>query len=81
MLVYKVNRLSQHLVERKPWLSLKIVSGSSNGRTPGFGPGNLGSNPSPEAMKKSVSSRQSFSLSLGLDENQIVRQPADAGSV
>src|SRR3989344_5718250 len=26
------------------------ISGSSNGRTPGFGPGNLGSNPSPEAM-------------------------------
>ena len=25
------------------------ISGSSNGRTPGFGPGNLGSNTSPEA--------------------------------
>ena len=35
----------------------RAVAGSSNGRTPGSGPGSLGSNPSPAASRKPPESR------------------------
>ena len=41
------------------WQSLHAIDnfrGSSNGRTPGFGPGYLGSNPGPRATQNSLRS-------------------------
>ena len=39
--------------ETEDW-QIAILAGSSNGRTPGFGPGNLGSSPSPAARGTKV---------------------------
>lgn len=40
-------RLSRRIVR-----NLQAVEGSSNGRTPGFGPGDVGSNPAPSAIER-----------------------------
>jgi hypothetical protein len=45
---------------RFDYSKLNKFRGSSNGRTPGFGPGYLGSNPGPRATKNDAKIRRYF---------------------
>lgn len=47
------------------------IAGSSNGRTPGFGPGYLGSSPSPAAMEQENNLKSSFLLSQNIEKQLI----------
>jgi hypothetical protein len=47
-------------MSRLPRLEWNCLAGSSNGRTPGSGPGSLGSNPSPAASQKAPLKRGFF---------------------
>ncbi len=60
-----------------------IAAGSSNGRTPGFGPGYLGSSPSPAAMSRIrntsfVSLTQSKDRALGFGPRYLGSSPSPA---
>ena len=47
------------------------IRGSSNGRTPGFGPGNRGSNPCPRTKEKSRRAAVVFLCVMGWREHAI----------
>tara|TARA_B100000959_G_C14901427_1_gene591101 strand:- start:132 stop:356 length:225 start_codon:yes stop_codon:yes gene_type:complete len=46
----RISVIKQSEIENKGFVIFSKAAGSSNGRTPGFGPGDLGSNPSPAAL-------------------------------
>ena len=56
-----------------------IIRGSSNGRTPGFGPGYRGSNPCPRAREKQSIKMDCFSLFVRRDLNGCERGKLRAG--
>ncbi len=53
---------------------MQIIAGSSNGRTSGFGPEYLGSNPSPAAAKSGFAASRQADLSEPRDGEQSERQ-------